>query len=367
MENKSFKEFPAFVKEASFCVTVPGSKQPFDPFRNKWVGATDRFYSWHKIKPLLIEHEDWTPGIKVGTGGISAIDIDHCVDDQGLSRMALEIVELLNVYTEYSPSGTGIRLLFKTDTPFDIDKYFVKNTLRGIEYYDAAHCINSGARMVRLTGNMINLGNEEVDTSLFLEKYMTRPVITRSALADDKEPNAKRIQVLNYLITILPEFYEFNTRAINHLSESEWDIMFLNAIARYSDVKAEIEEVFYNSPYFKSKDNFHLRKWNNERYVTGTWDRVSNEGLPNTIKTWLSVYDEDIMEDLEGNLDMKILTTVLTEIGIIKSNYRPEIDKYTAASALYYSAYHNITARSWSRISKSFINSVKNDIINNKG
>jgi len=38
-------------------------------------------------------------------GGLSAIDIDHCVENGKLSEMAAEIIDKVNSYTEYSPSG----------------------------------------------------------------------------------------------------------------------------------------------------------------------------------------------------------------------------------------------------------------------
>lgn len=40
-----------------------------------------------------------------------AIDIDHCVAGSKLTSMAQDIVDTMNSYTEYSPSGTGIRII----------------------------------------------------------------------------------------------------------------------------------------------------------------------------------------------------------------------------------------------------------------
>lgn len=41
------------------------------------------------------------------------IDIDRCVQDGRLSEMAVDILKTMNCYAEYSPSGTGVHLIFK--------------------------------------------------------------------------------------------------------------------------------------------------------------------------------------------------------------------------------------------------------------
>ena len=50
-------------------------------------------------------------GIGVGVfGDLGAIDIDHCISDNGeLSEMAVDIMETMQAYTEYSPSGKGVK------------------------------------------------------------------------------------------------------------------------------------------------------------------------------------------------------------------------------------------------------------------
>ncbi len=41
------------------------------------------------------------------------VDIDHCVKDGAIAPYAVEILKVLNSYSEYSPSGTGIHILCK--------------------------------------------------------------------------------------------------------------------------------------------------------------------------------------------------------------------------------------------------------------
>lgn len=53
-------------------------------------------------------------GIGIGIfNGICAIDLDGCVTDSGYySETAAEIVHLMHSYTEFSPSGNGLHILF---------------------------------------------------------------------------------------------------------------------------------------------------------------------------------------------------------------------------------------------------------------
>ena len=50
-----------------------------------------------------------------GTLRVSGIDLDHVIREDGsLEPFAAEIVELMDSYTEYSPSGTGLHILCET-------------------------------------------------------------------------------------------------------------------------------------------------------------------------------------------------------------------------------------------------------------
>ena len=56
-----------------------------------------------------------------------AIDIDHCLNDSGITDEAKAIIKTLDSYTEISPSGTGIRIFVKGTIP--------RNIKKGIEIY----------------------------------------------------------------------------------------------------------------------------------------------------------------------------------------------------------------------------------------
>lgn len=110
--------------------------------------------------------------------GLGAVDIDHCVDENGvLSDMAFDVLNTIQGYTEYSPSGKGLRILFTIPAGFQYDKarYYINNQKLGLEVYIAG----ATQKYVTVTGNALNPGYELMERgeqmAAVLEKYMVRP------------------------------------------------------------------------------------------------------------------------------------------------------------------------------------------------
>lgn len=155
------------------------TKIPFNPRTGGKAQSTNP----QTFAPLAVALEalerDGYNGIGVGIfGNLGAIDIDHCVDEDGkLSPMALDIVRAMGTYTEFSPSGKGLRILFTVPEGFQYDKarYYINNQRAGLEVYIAG----ATQKYVTVTGNAINPGYplEERGERLaaILEKYMVRP------------------------------------------------------------------------------------------------------------------------------------------------------------------------------------------------
>lgn len=117
-------------------------------------------------------------GIGVGVfGGLGAIDIDHCISDAGeVSEMALDVMRTMQAYTERSPSGKGLRILFTVPEGFPYDKarYYINKQRVGLEVYIAG----ATNKYVTVTGDTITPGMdlEERGEQLrqVLERYMVR-------------------------------------------------------------------------------------------------------------------------------------------------------------------------------------------------
>ena len=91
-------------------------------------------------------------GIGIGIfNGICAIDLDNCLSDSGYyTQIAAEIVTLMHSYTEYSPSGNGLHILFSAKRfQYDTKRFYIINHQAGIEVYVAG----ATNKYVTVTGN----------------------------------------------------------------------------------------------------------------------------------------------------------------------------------------------------------------------
>lgn len=154
------------------------AKVPLDLRSGQRADPTNR----NSFVPLsAIENFDFRQygydGIGLGIfDNICAIDIDHCIDDEGLfSPMAVEIIDAMDSYTEISPSGHGIRILFlATDFSYDKSKYYINNQKLGLEVYVAG----ATGKYVSLTTNAIlfrELSEKGEQLKRILDKYMLKP------------------------------------------------------------------------------------------------------------------------------------------------------------------------------------------------
>ena len=63
------------------------------------------------------------------------IDIDHCIQEGALTSLAEDVIETVNSYTEYSPSGDGIHIIAKGKLPLKGPGTGRKNVDLGLEVY----------------------------------------------------------------------------------------------------------------------------------------------------------------------------------------------------------------------------------------
>ncbi len=102
-----------------------------------YSAKTDSERTWGTFEEANLAVQEYgANGIGFALGnGISGIDIDHCVEDGELSDMARKIVEQMQSYTEFSPSGTGLHIICKGHLP---ERDGRKNPMLGLEMYDTA-------------------------------------------------------------------------------------------------------------------------------------------------------------------------------------------------------------------------------------
>ena len=107
--------------------------------------------------------------------GICAIDLDHCIDADGnYTQTAAEIIATMHSYTELSPSGTGVHILFQAENfRYDTNRHYIMNRQAGIEVYVAG----ATNKYVTITGQpctAYGFGERSDELQQVLERYMGR-------------------------------------------------------------------------------------------------------------------------------------------------------------------------------------------------
>lgn len=119
-------------------------------------------------------------GIGIGIfHSICAIDLDDCISDSGYySQTAAEIVALMHSYTEYSPSGNGLHILFSAEGfQYDTKHFYIMNHQAGIEVYVAG----ATSKYITVTGNRCEdyeFGDRTRELQALLDKFMRRPEVS---------------------------------------------------------------------------------------------------------------------------------------------------------------------------------------------
>jgi len=154
------------------------AKKPYNPRTGEAVSSHDRS-TFAPLKTALVRLQTGGySGLGVGLfGNLGAIDIDHCSQDGKWSALANDIVQTMDAYTEVSPSGQGIRILFTVPEGFqyDTDRYFIMNQKLGLEIYIAG----ATWKFVTVTGNVLranDLLERGTQMQTILENDMQRPV-----------------------------------------------------------------------------------------------------------------------------------------------------------------------------------------------
>ena len=278
IDAASLKDLPQELKfNALWCcwkLTEKG-KIPFNVLTGQGAKSNDpsTFVSY----PILLKHihkylnidENGKQIGGVGLGifrGYSAVDIDHCVDEYGnISEMAKDIIDFCQSYTEYSPSRTGIRIIFKTQIKIDKSEYYINNSSLGLEIYIS----DMTNKFVTITGNKISGDNiNEIDILPLLNKYMKKGGINIDKLL---EKDAK-----------LKELW-FKKAPGSHSDESESDMALCCKLAYYAkNDENEVRRLFELSPYYQSKDEQHKRKWNSNYSIETIRKSVSTYAVQQT-------------------------------------------------------------------------------------
>ena len=236
-------------------------------------------------------------GISVQASNICGVDIDHVVavpfDFSSVNKLGKDIVGIFKdwAYIEFSFSGTGLRILYRQKLIENYRmKYYIKNSKIGVEYYQPATGKDLSNRYLTITGRSVydNSVDCAVDHSkeilAFADKYMKRKNVLEENKTERNTDERRGIEQLVRNAKILRindgELMDvwYTPAPGSGKDESERDYRLLTIL--YNKVtknKQRLKEVFESSPFFKSKDEKHVRKWelNSGRYYNYLYEVIS--------------------------------------------------------------------------------------------
>nr|DAZ37242.1 MAG TPA: Superfamily 3 helicase [Caudoviricetes sp.] len=310
----NFVNIPDVLKQtASFCVwkLEKRSGRPTKVPYNPRTGAMARTNDPSTFADFNTAMKSYAIGGWDGIGyrvseGIGAIDIDHCIREDGsLNDVAASILGIFpDAYFERSPSGTGLRGFFRLSPDFAYDKtvYYINNRKHGLEVY----LPGVTNRFVTVTGDMFRNGavtRNDGSLRTLLDTFMKRstrvssktvePVsyldddgVIAHASASESGDKFKALYAGNW-----EEGYD---------SQSDADMALVSILAFWcGNVEEQIDRIFRTSGLMRDK-----------------WDRMTGDRtygqitIRNAVATNSAVYTpiqdstaEDDFDDIEGDAE----------------------------------------------------------------
>ena len=241
------------------------TKIPFHPNTGQTARSNDPG-SFVSFKDAV--RADGYDGLGIGIfNGLCAVDLDDCITDSGYIRQpAADIIQLMHSYTEISPGGNGIHILFRADGfVYDSTRYYIMNHKSGIEVYVAG----ATNKYVTVTGDIpegirFPFGDRSRELTELLERYMRRPEAdhgvngTNAANGAIPRTDAELITqaIRNYAFRKL-----WNGDISGYQSQSEADLALCRQLAFWLGKDPErVDRVFRKSKLMRPKwDERHGR------------------------------------------------------------------------------------------------------------
>lgn len=225
----------------------------------------------------------YSQGIYDGLGigifrGYAAVDIDHCIINGNISQMANDIINRMGTYTECSPSGEGVHIIFKVNSfEYNKEKYYINNASKGLECY-VSGCTS---KFVTITGNALNDSDITEGTNQLyyvLDAYMRRQEhIPRLQFAPSMLSSVKNdSEWLEIGFQKDPDLLNYWNGNFPVDNESEKDSKLISRLLYWlNGDKEKAISAFLSSPFALNKDNEHMKKLQRRDYL----DLTANEML----------------------------------------------------------------------------------------
>jgi hypothetical protein len=147
---------------------------------------------------------------------ITGVDLDDCIDSGEIHPAALQAVVTLNSYTEISPSGKGLRILVKNDTPLP----WSKNTDSeiDIEVYETGRFLTVTGQ--HLEGTPLTIEQRDEALATFMAKHPRAPKTVRP-VREYTGDGERRLELTDFLekyhVTIFREARDNSSEIAFHI------------------------------------------------------------------------------------------------------------------------------------------------------
>ena len=207
-------------------------------------------------------------GYQFNNNGLYGVDLDNVFDENGtLIEEAKEIVEMLNSYTELSPSKRGLHVLVYAPDAV-ITRHRKKDHF--LEIYGSG-------RYFTMTGNTFEnrktIETRSVELQEIHDKYMLpdKAQQTISIAIPSAEQSTDKKRFLEIGLMRDKVFNALWSGERRHGNESADDIALMNKLAYWTNADtATMIRAFILSPYYEQKDEPHKKKCQRSDYLTNT-------------------------------------------------------------------------------------------------
>lgn len=229
------------------------TKVPYSPIYEGRASSVnpDSWGTFEQALHKLNSRPDYYNGISLIISkqyGLIFIDIDHCVDRDGvLNETATDIVGAFDAqFMEFSQSGTGIHIITKGQIP----KSF-KNSKNGVEMYN-------DKRFCALTGDVLIKGEPSQEQSVIdvlYQKYKTPEKAKKRVISKNRALRNDDKWIIDHASKRgkFSDLYQGDWTGL-YGSQSEADLALCLILAFWTDCNTDqIDRIFRSSGLFREK------------------------------------------------------------------------------------------------------------------
>lgn len=237
------------------------TKVPYNPMTGGRAMSSNRSTFGSFEQAIFAKDMNGYDGVGIGIfDDIAAIDIDHCIQDGVFSDLATQVCDIMNSYTEVSPSGEGLRILFQAPgLAYNKEKYYINNQKVGLEIYVAGFT----NKYVTITGNAVRrcgIESRPDELQKVLDLFMCRNVPLKGTeskvvsalpldMSDrdlcDRAEQAGNGQLFRSLMAGNTAEYSGD--------QSKADLALCNILAFYTKDAVQIDRIFRSSGLMREK------------------------------------------------------------------------------------------------------------------